>query len=229
MPTLLLLLILAVGTLAAPAPAAAQSETESPERFSAEVEPNDRSEQAMTVEPNRGVRGAIAAAGDADWYGLPGSSFDERAPVTVTRTNAACASGALRATLLNPEGKPMQWEAVPPAGSGRTTFELPSLPGRYYVAVDATQDPGCQGATYEVEVPRPPVRRLRQAGPRSDRQRYACLNARANVNLLSARLATAIRRSKRVSARARRRYRRTISRARTALARAREAVQRNCD
>lgn len=227
MPVLVLLLILAVGSLAAAAPAAAQSDTREPERFSAEVEPNDRSEQAMTVEPNRGVRAAIGPAGDADWFALPGSSFDERAPVTVTRTNAACTSSSLRATLLNPEGKPMEWETVPAAGAGRARFELPSLPGRYYVEVDAAPDPGCQGATYEVEVPRPPPL-LRQSAPSSNRRQLACQYARANANALRGELAKAIRRAKRLSPRARRRYQRTIRRARTELARARNAVRTRC-
>jgi hypothetical protein len=120
--------------------------------------------------------GTIDAAGDHDWYAID-LKLDSGWLVSVTRTGGACGPAALRATLLNPEARPIRWQTV---GPQRDVFVgLPQLtPGRYLLEVDADGEPGCTGLTYRLEIIRLP---LTGPGIHNDISRSTCVAATAQV------------------------------------------------
>jgi hypothetical protein len=93
---------------------------------------------------------AIDRPGDRDWYAVrltENDSFD----ITVRRTSGACAAGALRVTVLNPEAHSIRWATVRPDTD--VSRELPKgKPGRYLVEIDAQGEPGCGGLGYRLEL-----------------------------------------------------------------------------
>jgi hypothetical protein len=79
---------------------------------------------------------------------IPGVTRPEGRPTyTVLRGQGTCPDGTtLRATLLNPERRPMRWWQLQPGRS--VSFDAPDHDGRYYLVVDADGSPTCSGLDY---------------------------------------------------------------------------------
>jgi hypothetical protein len=112
---------------------------------------DDHAGGAGTLAFGRPAVAAIDRPGDRDWYAVRLTENDSFDNITVRRTSGACAAGALRVTVLNPEAHAIRWATVRPDTD--VSRELPKgKPGRYFVEIDAQGEPGCGGLGYRLEL-----------------------------------------------------------------------------
>jgi hypothetical protein len=170
--------------------------------------------------------GLIDRPGDHDWYAVPGNNFGDTfgsgVSISILSVGPGCiAPRPLYVILRNPEGR---WIRTYSAATGNSTsFELPDLPGRYYLEIRAV-DLNCVGLEYQADV-------VHSAGGSGAviADAVLCRIARTErVRITTQRRALQRRRRSLKDAAARRRYARYLKQRQVALTHARAEEQRKC-